>query len=410
MFDVQRVRADFPILSRKVNELPLVYLDNAATSHKPQAVIDAIVEYYSQHNANVHRGVHTLGDESTQHYHESRAQIATFFGAKSAELVVVRNTTEAVNLVASTWASQHVSSGDIILSSELEHHSNLSPWQRVAKRVGAELKLLEVNDQGVFKLSELENHLASGKVKLLCLAHVSNTLGTLLPLSEVLSLAKKYQVKTFIDGAQAASHIPVHFDEWGVDFYAISAHKMLGPMGIGGVLIKESILSELEPWLLGGGMINEVTAQDTTYSDDLEDRFTAGTPDVAGLVGWAAATRYLSQFSWSELRAHDEELQIATRDILNEFLQIKIVGPEIGQQLRVGSVTFIYEGVHPHDVGQILDSVGVAVRSGQHCTMPLHTKFGWLATIRASFQLYTSVAELAALRKGLQKVQKVFGK
>lgn len=419
MLNPQAIRQDFPILQRQIHGKRLVYLDNAATSQKPEVVIEVISNYYRQHNANVHRGVHLLGDESTRLFHESRQTIASFFGAQANELVIVRNTTEAINQVAWTWGSMMVGAGDILIATELEHHSNLVPWQELARRTGAELVFIPVTSAGLLDLDEFQRLLEKygDRVKLVAFAHVSNTLGTLAPLTEMVELVRHHerkvqtQIAILVDGAQAAPHLAIDFDQLDVDFYAVSAHKMLGPMGIGALLVRQSLLEKLPPFLVGGGMINEVSLEKTSFASDLEERFTAGTPDVAGLVGWAAACDYLDQFSWKELQAHDVWMMQQTLTMLRKFPQVKVIGPvNENVQHRVGSVAFIYEGVHAHDVGQILDSEGVAVRSGHHCTMPLHTKFDWQASIRVSFQLYNSEDDLAALEAGLHKVAEIFKK
>lgn len=415
MFDPAQVQSDFPILRRPVHGRRLVYLDNAATSQKPQAMIDAISQYYQEHNANVHRGVHQLGDESTQAFHTARTTIAQFLGAQVEELIAVRNTTEAANQVAYTWGQTHVMPGDVLISTEMEHHSNLVPWQELARRQGAELVFIKVTPEGKLDPDHFHDILQDygGKVKLVAFSHVSNTLGTLNPLDEMVAMIRQHQQRTasqvciFVDGAQAAPHLPVHFDALDVDFYAVSAHKMLGPMGIGALLVKKDVLTTLQPFLFGGGMIDQVHLDTTSYADDLEERFTAGTPDVAGLVGWAAACEYLQQFSWTELLQHDQLLMTETMRVLAEFPPISLIGPT-NTAHRLGSVAFVYQGVHAHDVGQILDSVGVAVRSGHHCTMPLHEKFGWQATVRVSFQLYNTLEDLQTLREGLTKVAQIF--
>jgi cysteine desulfurase/selenocysteine lyase len=420
MFNPHDYKRDFPILQRQVHGKPLVYLDNAATSQKPTQVISAITEYYQHHNANVHRGVHQLGDESTQLFHSSRQQIARFFGAEAEELVVVRNTTEAVNQVAYTWGEQHISAGDVILLTELEHHSNVVPWQQLAQRKQAQLVYIPVTPEGVL---DWQTWFASHqdlveRTKLLALTHISNTLGTVTPVTEIIQAFKAVnpELTIFVDGAQAAPHVPVDFHALGADFYAVSAHKMLGPMGIGGLLVKRSLLEHLPPFLTGGGMIDTVTWSETTFAENLEDRFTAGTPDVAGLVGWAAACEYLQAIGMRTLLKHDQELVTACYQMLEQQPRLKLIGPnplvenETDQpEKRVGSVAFIYDGVHAHDLGQVLDSEGVAVRSGHHCTMPLHTKFNWVASTRVSFQLYNTIDDLEALLRALAKVEKVFG-
>ncbi len=283
MFRPQNYLADFPILSRKIHGTKrLVYLDNAATSQKPNQVIDAISDYYQNHNANVHRGVHQLGDESTKLFHESRQKIAQFFGAEKEELVIVRNTTEGINQVAYTWGEENILAGDAIVTTEMEHHSNLVPWQELAKRKKAKLIFVAVDENGLINIADFEQKVREPSVKLLTLTHVSNTLGTLNPIEKIITITKHLapHAKILIDGAQAAPHLPIHFQKLGADFYVVSAHKMLGPMGIGAVLIRKSILEEIPPFLFGGGMISEVTTEKTTYADDLEERFTAGTPDV----------------------------------------------------------------------------------------------------------------------------------
>ncbi len=436
--DSAKIKLDFPILSRQAHGRPLIYLDNAATSQKPKQVIEAITNYYSFHNANVHRGVHTLGDESTTLFIDGKRKIADFFGAEAEELILTRNTTESINQVAWTWAESNLENGDIVLSTEMEHHSNLVPWQEVCRYKGATLKCVGVTASGQLDLDNLADILKSSgsvdqedyndrgislqklaqgnikkngdsRIKLLALTHVSNTLGTVNPLKQIVELVRRLSpvTKILVDGAQAVSHLPVNFDKLDVDFYVMSAHKMLGPMGIGGLLVRKSILAELSPFLFGGGMIEEVSCSKTTYAQDLSDRFTAGTPDVAGVVGWAAACDYLTQIGWPNILQHDQELVSYSYDLLSEIPQVRIIGP--APDKRVGSVAFLYEGVHAHDVAQVLDGQGVAVRSGHHCTMPLHQKFGWQATTRASFQIYNSLADIDAFIEALKQVKKVFG-
>ncbi len=413
MFDPQAYIQDFPILQRKIHgDKRLIYLDNAATSQKPQQVLDTITEYYTQHNANVHRGIHQLGDESTKIFHAARKTIATFFGTDPQEFVVVRNTTEAINQVAYTWGEEYLTAGDVILISEMEHHSNIVPWQELAHRKHAQLAYLDVDQMGRLSLDQLRIQIKTygNKLKLVALTHVSNAIGTLNPIKEVVEIihADSPETQVLVDGAQAAPHLAIDFHRLNVDFYVVSAHKMLGPMGMGGLFIRRDLLKKMKPFLFGGGMINEVTKEKTTFAEDLEERFTAGTPDVAGLAGWAAACEYLGKMGMHTLQEYDQTLVEHALRRLREIPQIKIVGPLSATQ-RVGSVAFLYKGVHAHDVGQILDSEGIAVRSGHHCTMPLHTKFEWQATVRASFQLYNTSEDIDALIEGLKKVQKVFG-
>jgi cysteine desulfurase / selenocysteine lyase len=416
MLDPNSIRADFPILSRLINGKQLVYLDNAATSQKPRQVIDAIVGYYSNHNANVHRGVHTLSDESTELLTKSRQTIADFFGAENDELILVRNTTEAINGVAYGWADQHLKTGDVVLTTLMEHHSDLVVWQETCRRTGAKLEVIPVDSNGRLLLESLKEKLKTLPVKLVALTHVSNTLGTINPIEKIVQLIKSNnrQIKILVDGAQAAPHIKVDFHVLDVDFYIFSGHKMLGPMGIGGLLVKKELLStgEMRPWLFGGGMIHSVAIEHTTYHDELSELFTAGTPDVASAVGLAAACNYLSQIGMSNVEAHDRSLVAYALEKLSHIKELTIIGPTVGESSaldRLGSVAFVYENVHAHDVAQVLDSEGIAVRSGHHCTMPLHVANKWQATTRASFQVYTTEAEIDTLVTALEKVKKVFG-
>ena len=409
MFDVKTVRQDFPILQRQVHGKSLVYLDNAATSQKPQQVIDAIVEYYTNHNANVHRGVHQLSDESTELWSASRETIARFVGASSDELILIRNTTEAINGVAYGWADQHLKTGDVILSSLMEHHSDLVVWQEVCKRTGARLELVPVDGQGRLDLEVFKTKLRNLPVKLVAMVHVSNALGTVNPLEQIVQLTKlkDKNIRILVDGAQAVPHMKVNFKALNVDFYAFSGHKMLGPMGIGGLIIKREILeNEMQPWLFGGGMIESVSLETTEFNEELSDRFSAGTPDVASTVGLAAACEYLQALSMQAVEAHDRSLVTYAIEKLSAVPEIQIIGP-VGED-RLGSVAFLYSGVHAHDVAQILDSEGIAVRSGHHCTMPLHVEHHWQATIRASFQVYSAKEEIDALVAGLKKVTSIF--
>lgn len=419
MLGSQMIKSQFPILSRQVNEKPLVYLDNAATSHKPQVVIDAISNYYTQHNSNVHRGVHRLSDESTHVFEESRHSIAKFFGADPAELIITRNATAAINGAAYGWADRHLHQGDVIVTSIMEHHANFVVWQEVVKRTGAKLVFVGVDEQGRLKLDELEQYLKTLPVKLVALVHVSNTTGTVNPIKKIKKLIasnqKETPIRLLLDGAQSAPHLPINFAQLDIDFYAFSGHKMLAPMGVGGLLVKKELLEsgEMKPWLFGGGMIFSVLPEQTEYNPDLAERFTAGTPDVASIVGLAAACEYLKTLNIKKIEQHDRELTLYALQELSKIPEIKIIGPtqslQPGQALdRIGSVAFIHQTAHAHDVSQILDNEGVAVRSGHHCTMPLHSHFGWQATTRASFSVYTSKSDIDALVKGLAKIKQVF--
>lgn len=419
MLGSQMIKSQFPILSRRVNSKPLVYLDNAATSQKPQVVIDAISNYYTQHNANVHRGVHLLSDESTGVFEESRNSIANFFGADPEELIITRNATESINGIAYGWADHHLQEGDVIVTSLMEHHANFVVWQEVAKRTGAKLEIIGVDEQGRLKLDELKQKLETLPVRLVALVHVSNTTGTVNPIKKIKKIIENNQkeapIRLLIDGAQSVPHMLINFKQLDVDFYVFSGHKMLAPMGVGGLLVKKELLEsgEMQPWLFGGGMIFSVLPEGTEYNSDLTERFTAGTPDVASVVGLAAACEYLKTLEMRKVEQHDRELVLYALQELGRLPEIKIIGPttpeQAGQSLdRLGSVAFIHQIAHAHDVSQILDSEGVAVRSGYHCTMPLHNHFGWQATTRASFSVYSSKNDVDALIKGLAKINQVF--
>ncbi len=423
MLNVAKIKLDFPILSRKINDKDLVYLDNSATSQKPQTIITAITEYYTNHVANVHRGVHTLSDESTNLFEQSKQKIAHFFGAKKQELIFVRNTTEAINGVAYGWGEQNVVAGDVIVVTTLDHHSNIVVWQELAKRKHAELIFVGVTREGKLDLTNLDAVLKqfSAKIKLVAFPHVSNALGTVVPIAKVVELVKRAnpQIRILVDGAQSAPHMPINFANMQVDFYAFSGHKMLGPMGIGGLIVREELLKtdEMQPWLFGGGMISEVHESHTIFHDDLSERFVAGTPDVASAVGLAAACEYLQKLGMQAVLEHDLELVNYAVQELSKVENVVVVGPnfentpELNRDShnpeRVGSVSFLYEGVHAHDVAQVLDSQGVAVRSGHHCTMPLHTSQNWIATTRASFQIYNSKEDIDFLVTALAKVKAV---
>ncbi|MEX0895819.1 MAG: SufS family cysteine desulfurase [Patescibacteria group bacterium] len=417
MFDPIQLLNDFPILSTKPHGKSLVYLDSAATSQKPHQVIDAITRYYEEHNANVHRGVHALSDISTADWEESRQEVASFFGAKPSELIVTRNTTEAINGIVSGWAAHAMQPGDVIVTTILEHHSNFVPWQQLAERQQLELKIVPVDEQGRLQMDQLLEWAQDPRCKLLALSHVSNALGTQVPLEKIVPEIRTQnpELKIAVDGAQSAPHIPVNFSQLNIDFYAFSGHKMLAPMGVGGLLVRDQLLQEhqMQPWLFGGGMIDQVSLEKTTFIADAAERFTAGTPDVASLVGLAAACRYLRVLGMKDVAAHDQMLVRHALDVLQSVPEVTLIGPtetdDSGKIDRVGSVAFLYQGVHAHDVAQVLDSQGVAVRSGHHCTMPLHAAHDWQATIRASFHVYSTKTDVDTLVAALQHVKQVFG-
>ena len=427
---MEQIKKDFPIFNRQINGYTLVYLDSAATSQKPQAVIDSLVDYYQNHNANVHRGIHTLGDESTKMYDSARQTIAEFIGAEDKkELIFVRNTTEAINLVAYAWGRDNIKEGDEILVSEMEHHSNLVPWQELAKEKKARLKFIRVTDEGALDLDDLKEKL-SRRTKIVSVVHVSNFLGTINPIAEISKIINEQKTRNkyfpqplslspwplfLVDGAQAVPHMPVNVKELGCDFYAFSGHKMYGPMGIGCLWGKKKVLEIMSPFLAGGGMINTVDFQNTTFTD-LPDKFEAGTPDVAGAVGLAAAVKYLKNIGMENVRKHEIELTEYCYKLLKKFkspklLNVKLFGPADATN-RGGLVAFTLEvsgkEVHGHDVAQVLDSQGIAVRSGHHCVMPMHDKLGLAATTRISFGIYNTKEDVDRLIKALGKIQEIF--
>ncbi len=410
--NIDAIRKDFPILNRLVHGKPLVYLDNSATSQKPRQVIEAVVDYYYQHNANVHRGVHTLSDESTQAYEDARDNVSRFIGAKHPhELIFVRNTTEAINLVAFSWAMGHLGPDDEILVTELEHHSNLVTWQRVCEATGAHLVYLPVDNNGDLVVDYLEN-LVGKQTKLVAITHISNVTGTIVDIQHLSKDLKRFgsKAKILVDAAQSVPHMPMHVQDLGVDFLAFSGHKMLGPMGVGGLWVKREVLVEMRPFLVGGGMIGNVGKNSSTWAD-LPDKFDAGTPSVADAVGLAAACDYLRDIGMIEIQEHEQEL---TKYGMEKLLQLEeqgivtIYGPR-DLAHRAGILTFNVNGVHAHDTAQILDrEMGVAVRSGHHCNQIILEKLQTPATVRASFYLYNTKEEIDLLVRGIAKVSEVF--
>jgi cysteine desulfurase / selenocysteine lyase len=407
MFDPATVKLDFPILKKGVNGHTLVYLDSGATSQKPSVVLDAERNYYENHNANVHRGAHTLGDEATQMYQDAREKVAKFIGAKSEEIIFVRNTTEAVNLVAYSWGMDNLAAGDVIVTTLMEHHANMVPWQEVAKRTGARVEVVALTEDGLIDMDDYQQKLKL-KPKMVAFTHVSNALGIINPVKEMRKLAHKVGALVLVDGAQAVPHMKVDVTEIGCDFYAFSGHKMLGPMGIGVLWGRKEILNKMSPFLTGGGMISEVYTDHSTWAEGVE-KFEAGTPNVAGAVGLARAIDYLENLGLESVREHDKMITEYALDQLYKVTNLVILGTK-NSELRSGSVSFEYQGVHAHDVATILDSEGVAVRSGHHCTMPLHNHLGVMASIRASFNVYTTKEDIDSLVIALAKVTEVFGK
>ena len=403
-FDVNKVRADFPILARKIHNKPLVYLDNAATTQKPQAVIDALIHYYTDENSNIHRGVHTLSEEATASYEESRATVQRFLNAADPrEIIFVRGATEGINLVAQTWGRANIRSGDEIVISAMEHHSNIVPWQILCEQQGANLRVAPVNDAGELLLDEFEK-LLGPKTKLVAMSHVSNALGTVNPLRKIVEAARRVNARVLLDGAQAVPHMPVDVRAIDCDFYAFSGHKIYGPTGIGILYGKAELLEAMPPYQGGGDMISSVTFEKTLYNR-LPYKFEAGTPHVSGAIGLGAALDYVNSVGLDRIARHEKQvLTYGTRRLL-EIPGLRLVGTA---KEKEGILSFVLEGIHPHDVGTILDQEGIAIRTGHHCAQPLMERFGVPATARASLALYNTVEEMDALVRGIERVREVF--
>lgn len=403
-YDVERVRAEFPILSTLVHGKPLVYLDNAATAQKPLAVIDAVSEYYRRHNANIHRGVHALSERATNLFEAARETVRAFLGAESVrEIVFTRGTTEALNLVASSYGRTHLGPGDEVLLTTMEHHSNIVPWQLVCAERGATIRVAPIDDAGTLDLGEFEK-LLSRRTKIVAMSHVSNALGTVNPVKRLCALARAAGAATVIDGAQAVPHARVDVREIGCDFYAFSSHKAYGPTGVGVLYGREALLEAMPPWQGGGDMIKVVTFEETTYND-LPHKFEAGTPDIAGVVGLGAAVAWLSALGLDRVAAHEKALLARATAAVAEIPQVRVVGTA---REKASVLSFTLEGVHPHDAGTILDREGIAIRTGHHCAYPVMQRFGVPATARASFGLYNTAAEVDALARGIRKALALF--
>ena len=402
--DVARIRADFPILHQEVRGRPLVYLDSAATTQKPQAVIDALVRYYTHDNANVHRGVHALSERATLAYEGARERVRRFINARETkEVIFVRGCTEAINLVAQTYGRSRVGPGDEVLITAMEHHSDIVPWQMLCQQVGATLKVVPVDERGDLRLEVLDA-LLTERTRLFALTHVSNALGTVNPVRELVKRAHARGVPVLVDGAQAVSHFRVDVQELDCDFYTLSGHKVFGPTGIGVLYGKADLLEAMPPWQGGGDMILSVTMDKTVYNR-LPYRFEAGTPDISGAVGLAAAMDYLESVGRDAIAAHDRELLEYGARALEEVPGLRLMSRA---RERSGVLSFLLEDVHAHDVGTILDREGVAIRAGHHCAQPLLACFGVAATVRASLALYNTREDVDALVRGLHKVREVF--
>jgi cysteine desulfurase/selenocysteine lyase len=404
-FDVESVRQDFPILAQKIHGKALVYLDNGATSQKPQTVIDAIERYYAAENSNIHRGVHYLSERATTAYEAAREKVRRFVNAKrEQEIIFVRGTTEAINLVAQSYGRTFLKEGDEIVISAMEHHSNIVPWQILCEQVHARLRVAPINHDGELVIDEYRR-LLNDKTKFVSVAHVSNALGTIVPIKEVVKLAHERGVPVLVDGAQAVPHLKVDVQEIGCDFYAFSGHKMFGPTGIGVLYGRSDLLEAMPPYQGGGDMISLVTFEKTHYNV-LPYKFEAGTPNIAGGIGLGVAIDYLNGLDWTQVAAHEHDLLAYATKALSEIEGLRIIGTA---KEKAGVVSFVFDRVHAHDVGTILDQQGVAVRAGHHCAMPAMQRFGVPATTRASFAFYNTRGEIDVLAKAVRKVLKVFG-
>lgn len=402
----QRWRTDFPILEMNVHGKPLVYLDNAATTQKPLSVIEAESHYYRNDNANVHRGVHALSQRATDAFEAARVKIQHLVNAASPdEIIFVRGTTEAINLVAQSYGRSRFKAGDEIILSRMEHHSNIVPWQIVSQQTGANLRIIPVNDAGELDM-EAYKRLLGPRTKLVAVTHVSNALGTINPVKFIIELAHDHNVPVLLDGAQAIAHLPVDVQALDCDFYAFSGHKLYGPTGIGALYGKAALLDAMPPYQSGGDMIRSVSFEGTTYNT-LPYKFEAGTPNIAGVIGLGAAVDYVTSIGFDTLAAHEQELLAYATQSVADVPGLRIIGTA---REKTSILSFMLEGVHPHDIGTILDREGVAIRAGHHCTMPLMERFGVSATARASFALYNTRMEVDKLVAAIHQVNEVFGR
>ena len=403
-FDVRKVRQDFPILRQKIHGKPLVYLDNAATTQKPQAVIDAMVRSYVEDNANIHRGVHLLSERATRAYEDARVKVQTFLNAPDPrEIIFVRGTTEAINLVAQTFGRANIGKGDEVLVTEMEHHSNIVPWQLICEEKGARLKVIPITDEGELRMDLLDS-LLTDRTRLVAVVHVSNSLGTINPVAAIVDKAHARGIPVLVDGAQAVAHMPVDVQALGCDFYAMSGHKLFGPTGIGVLWGRLSLLDDMPPYQGGGDMISAVSFARTTYNV-VPNKFEAGTPNIAGSVGLGAAIDYLKSIDIPAMQAYEDELLQYGTNALSAVPGIRLIGTA---SKKASILSFVMEDVHPHDIGTILDQQGVAIRTGHHCTQPLMERLCVPATARASLALYNTKEEIDALVGALARVREIF--
>ena len=403
-FDAEKIRADFPLLQQSVNGHPLVYLDNGATSQKPQAVIDALVRYYTTENANVHRGVHTLSQQATDDYEAARAKIRQLLNAAhDHEIIFTRGTTESINLVAQSYGRQNIGPGDEIIISNMEHHSNIVPWQMLCQEKNATLRVVPINDSGELLMDEYERML-SPRTKLVAITHVSNALGTIQPAAQIVALARAHGALTLLDGAQAIPHLPIDVRQLDCDFYAFSGHKLYGPTGTGALYGKTQLLDAMPPVYGGGEMIKSVTFEHTTYND-LPYKFEAGTPNIAGAIGLGAAIDYLQNIGYDAIAAHEHQLLQYGAQALQSIGGLRIIGDS---PHKAGILSFVIDNIHPHDIGTILDTQGIAIRTGHHCAQPVMQRFQIPATARASLAIYNTKADLDALARAIDRAIEIF--
>jgi cysteine desulfurase/selenocysteine lyase len=404
-FDVDRIRADFPILRQLVHGHPLVYLDNANTTQKPRAVIDALSDYYLASNANIHRATHLLSERATRAYERSRVLLQGFINAReSREIVLTRGCTDGINLVAQAWGRTFLKPGDEVLISWMEHHSNIVPWQLVCEQTGAVLRVVPIDDRGELRMDEFDR-LLTDRTRLVSIIHVSNALGTIVPVADIVRKAHDAGALVMVDGAQAAAHVPIDVQALDADFYAFSGHKMFGPTGTGVLYGKAALLERMPPYQGGGDMIASVTFEKTTYNT-LPYKFEAGTPNIAGVVGFGAAVEYLNGIDREAARTHEDRLLAYATELVSAVPGVRVIGQA---RERTSVLSFVMDGIHPHDIGTVLDNEGVAIRTGQHCAQPVMDRFGVVSTARASFALYNTREDVDALASAVYKAKELLG-
>lgn len=404
MLDVQKIRKQFPVLSQQVNGKPLVYLDNAASSQTPSSVVEALTNFYEKDHANIHRGIHTLAERSTKAYEATRKEVQRFINSREVEeIVFTKGTTESINLVAHSWGSVHLSEGDEILISQLEHHSNIVPWQLIAKQTGAKIKVIPINQQGEIRMDKYRQ-MVSEKTKMVAFNYISNSLGTINPVAEIIEVAQSVGAATLLDAAQAAPHVKIDVQALDCDFLAFSSHKMYGPTGVGVLYGKRGQLEQIPPYQGGGEMIKDVSFEETTYND-IPYKFEAGTPNIADIIAFKEAMYFVTSMGYEEIQSHENDLLLHATQLLSSFDDLKIIG---SGHHKASVLSFVIGSIHPYDVGQMLDAKGIAVRTGHHCTQPLMDFFGIEGTIRASFSVYNTMEEVDFFAASLKSIIKKF--